>query len=209
MSKAPKTSCIYLPHSERNPAMFYVDQRCNMRRTVLAEHSKSAVIRRRLAPSSRILRIASTCPGLNFRGGPRTFPSSQARSSPSLVRRLLVPLGSRRVGGDVGTMRRLPAHGGQPFQGGRFDGGFGDSGHGVKSWAGAFEAVSRRIRSRCVSIRNVPKVASAPTASLACLGWMPMNRPSRPCVGCQRFWTVLGPRDWGEEAPGLRVSLTS
>ena len=28
-------------------------------------------------------------------------------------------------------------------------------------------------------------------------------------VGCQRFWTVLGPRDWGEEAPGLRVSLTS
>ena len=30
-----------------------------------------------------------------------------------------------------------------------------------------------------------------------------------PSVGCQRFWTVLGPRDWGEEAPGLRVSLTS
>ena len=29
------------------------------------------------------------------------------------------------------------------------------------------------------------------------------------CVGCQGFWTVLGPRDWGEEAPGLRVSLTS
>ena len=29
------------------------------------------------------------------------------------------------------------------------------------------------------------------------------------CVGCQRNWTVLGPRDWGEEAPGLRVSLTS
>ena len=28
-------------------------------------------------------------------------------------------------------------------------------------------------------------------------------------VGCQRVWTVLGPRDWGEEAPGLRVSLTS
>ena len=28
-------------------------------------------------------------------------------------------------------------------------------------------------------------------------------------VGCQRFWTVLGPRDWGEEAPRLKVSLTS
>ena len=34
-------------------------------------------------------------------------------------------------------------------------------------------------------------------------------RENRRIVGCQRFWTVLGPRDWGEEAPGLRVSLTS
>ena len=33
--------------------------------------------------------------------------------------------------------------------------------------------------------------------------------PELLIVGCQRFWTVLGPRDWGEEAPGLRVSLTS
>ena len=35
------------------------------------------------------------------------------------------------------------------------------------------------------------------------------RRRKRGIVGCQRFWTVLGPRDWGEEAPGLRVSLTS
>lgn len=59
MSKAPKTPCT-IPNSERNPAMFYVDQHCNTRRTVLAEHSKSAAIRRRLAPSSRIRRIIST-----------------------------------------------------------------------------------------------------------------------------------------------------
>ena len=43
-------------------------------RTVLAEHSKLAAIRRRLAPPSRILRIDSTWWGLNFRGGPKPFP---------------------------------------------------------------------------------------------------------------------------------------
>ena len=45
---------------------------------------------------------------------------------PLLVQRLLVPLGSRRVGGDVGTVGRLPAQGRQPFQSGDFDGGFGE-----------------------------------------------------------------------------------
>ena len=47
--------------------------RCSTLRTVLGEHSKSTAIRRRLAPPSRILRIACTWWGLNFRGGPRTF----------------------------------------------------------------------------------------------------------------------------------------
>ena len=37
----------------------------------------------------------------------------------------------------------------------------------------------------------------------------PTRTTASAAVGCQRFWTVLGPRDWGEEAPGLRVSLTS
>ena len=39
--------------------------------------------------------------------------------------------------------------------------------------------------------------------------WVERFASSPITVGCQRFWTVLGPRDWGEEAPGLRVSLTS
>ena len=48
--------------------------RCSTLRTVLGEHSKSTAIRRRLAPPSRMRRIVSTWWGLNFRGGPRTFP---------------------------------------------------------------------------------------------------------------------------------------
>ena len=70
-------------HSQAYPSL------CSTLRTVLAEHSKSLAIRRRLAPPSRILRIVSTWWGLNFRGGPRTFPCSRARSSPSLVLRLM------------------------------------------------------------------------------------------------------------------------
>ena len=57
-------------------------------RTVLGEHSKPLAILRRLAPPSRIRHIAASCPGPIFRGGPRTFPCSRARSSPSLVRHL-------------------------------------------------------------------------------------------------------------------------
>ena len=58
-------------------------------KTVLAEHSKSEAILRRLAPPSRIRRIAASCPGPTFRGGPRVFPCWRARSSPSRVRRLM------------------------------------------------------------------------------------------------------------------------
>ena len=40
----------------------------------------------------------STWWDLNLRGGPKTFPCSRARSSPSPVRPLLVPLSSRCIG---------------------------------------------------------------------------------------------------------------
>ena len=70
-----------IPALKRKPTL------CRILRTVLAEHSKSAAILRRLAtpPPSRILRIVSTWWDLNFRGGPRTFPCSRSRSKPSRV----------------------------------------------------------------------------------------------------------------------------
>ena len=40
-------------------------------------------------PPSRILRTASSCPGLSLRGGPRVLPCCRARSSPSQGRRLM------------------------------------------------------------------------------------------------------------------------
>ena len=52
----------------------------------MVEHSRSAAICRRLAPSSRILRIASTCLDLNFRSGPSVFP---CQPCPSLWPRYL------------------------------------------------------------------------------------------------------------------------
>ena len=53
------------------------------------------------------------------------------------------------------------------------------------------------------------KVGRLVGAILKAIGYRNTPRPVKKSVGCQRFWTVLGPRDWGEEAPGLRVSLTS
>ena len=70
----PKLSRVWLRSLAAEAVMQLVNYLCNIRRTVLAEHSKSAAIRRRLAPPSRIRRIASTCPGWNFRGGPRVLP---------------------------------------------------------------------------------------------------------------------------------------